>query len=92
MFRAEHIGGPLDGEQVSLTAPRVPELLYYASAPPGMSAITSSGHILVGYDTLDAYWPGVSEYQLDRASSDLRPHPEYEGMELGTAVYVLVDS
>jgi hypothetical protein len=89
MLVCMHRGGPLDGEGVSLTAPHTPERLFYAPAPPGTPAITASGHIIVGYDLLPAPWPGVAKYVLDRDGSELRAHDQYEGMEQGTAVYVL---
>jgi hypothetical protein len=76
---------------VSLAAPGVPERLEYAPAPDRAPPVTPSGYMLVGYDRLPPVsdWPGVVLYVLDREASDLRPHPKYEGMEVGTAVYRL---
>lgn len=95
MFRATHIFGPMAGEanDVSFAAPHVPERLSYAPAPQGISPVTPNGYMLVDVDgatgAREHPWPGQIEYVLDRQRSQLKPHPEYEGMETGMAVYEL---
>jgi hypothetical protein len=84
MFNVEHRLGPLDGLTVSMSAPRVPQRLFYA---PGH--FTANGFLLVGYDSEpEAPWDEQVEYVLDREQSQLRPHGVHEGMEEGSAVYV----
>jgi hypothetical protein len=91
VFRSQYLEGPLDGQAADLGAPIVPTLLFFAPAPDGVPLSTTiGGWLLIGYDKLPAQrFPDVVTYRLDRESSSLRPHPRYDGMELGTAVYVL---
>ena len=96
MIHVTHERGPLDGggNDVSLAAPRTPLRLFYAKAPAGVpnAAITTSGHMLVGYDQPpERDWPGQVEYTLDRERSELRQHRTYDDMEEGTAVFVFVE-
>lgn len=86
MLRAVHIFGPLQGQDMLLTAPReTPERLFYAPAP-----WFPARYILIGTDALPVqWWPDLIEYALDRERSKLTPHPTYSKMEEGTAVYVL---
>ena len=75
---------------VSIAATSVPDVLYYAPAPRDAPNLTPAGYLLVGYNQPpELPWDGQVRYALDREASDLRPHPEYEGMEEGQAVYVL---
>jgi hypothetical protein len=92
MMALTHIGGPLEGEALSIAAPATPRRLFYAPAPDGVpSPFQQAGYILVGYDQAPVKpWPGQVEYRLDRELSELHPHPEYDGMEQGTAAYVVV--
>lgn len=93
MFRAVHVRGPLAGEDndVGMSAPYVPERLWYAPAPAGVHTPTPAGYMLVGWDRApELAWPGQVEYALDREHSQLYPHERYEDMREGTAVYVLV--
>jgi hypothetical protein len=77
-----------NGNDVSMSAPRVPERLFYAPAPDRAPPVTPNGYMLVGYGQVpEVPWPGQVEYRLVRARSDLRPHPDYDGMEEGVAVY-----
>lgn len=81
-----------DANDVGLAARRVPGRLFYAPAPQGVPAVSASGYFLVGYDDApERDWPGQVEYVLARERSTLRPHAQHgdEGMEEGTAVYVL---
>jgi hypothetical protein len=92
MLRATHVGGPMDGaaNDVSLAAPATPERIYYAPAGAGMPGVTPNGYLIVGYErSPPGPWRGMVAYALDRERSELRPHPQYDGMEQGTAVYVL---
>jgi hypothetical protein len=94
MFVARHLGGPMGGRDgdMSITAPRTPERLFYAPVPPGVRAPSSKGYMLVGYDQPpERAWAGQVEYQLDRDASELAPHPEYDEMQTGVAVYVIVE-
>lgn len=90
MLRVHHADGPLAGAEndVSLAAPRTPRRLQYAPAPEG-EAITAAGYFLIGYDDdlLVGPYRGLVVYELDRNASQLQPHPEYDGMEEGDAVY-----
>lgn len=88
---ATHIFGPLADCDVSMSAPRTPGRLFYAPAPDGVPGpFRVNNYLLVGYDQPpEDPWPGQVEYVLDRDRSELRPHPQYDGMEEGTAVYVL---
>jgi hypothetical protein len=95
VLRCHHADGPLAGEanDVSLASPRTPRRLQWAPAPTPAAAITPAGYFVVGYDDelvdddlLDEL-PGTVTYELDRAASRLRAHPEYDGMEQGVAVY-----
>lgn len=92
MFRATHIGGPLDGpgNDVNLAAPRVPTVLRYAPGPPNVGKITAVGYIVVGVDEEpQPPWPDQVTYALARERSSLEPHPTYpDEMEVGTAVYI----
>lgn len=89
MFRATHCGGPLDGNDVDMSARTVPVRLFYAPAPDGVpDHVTASGYMLVGYDQApEASWPGQVEYALDPDASELRPHHAYDDMQEGTAVF-----
>lgn len=92
MFRATHIGGPLAGSEndVSMASPRVMDKTFWVKAPTPEQAITAAGYILIGYEPAPeplVPFEGQIAYALDRGASDLYDHPEYEGMEIGTAVY-----
>jgi hypothetical protein len=95
MLRCHHADGPLAGEEndVSLASPRTPRRLQWAPAPTPAAAITPAGYFMVGYDDdlvgdeLLNELPDIVTYELDRAASTLAPHPEYDGMEEGVAVY-----
>lgn len=90
MFRARHIGGPLDGDgnDVALAAPVTPSTLIYA--PCAGSTVTKAGYVIVGFDGNPAtYGPGAVRYVIDRDLSDLRQHDTYPEMEEGVAVYVI---
>jgi hypothetical protein len=100
MMRAKHLDGPMAGEHhdVSLSAPSVPEEIWYGKVPGGsddqFSGLTPAGYVLVGFKPgfpPRGGWPGLAHYRLDRERSQLTPHPQYDGMEQGTAVYVHVD-
>lgn len=89
MFRACHMDGPLKGQDFDIGAPTTPKRTFWA--PIGGSR-PQRWH-MVGFEgQLPAIeWAGMVEYALDRGKSKLTPHPEYEGMEEGTAVYFLAE-
>ena len=67
----------------------MPTVLHYAPAPDGIPThSTVNGWLLIGYDQLAPVAQGAVTYRLARERSRLRPHPLYERMEQGTAVYV----
>jgi hypothetical protein len=44
--------------------------------------------MLVAWDQPPEHnWPGQIAYVLDAGASDLRQHPDYEDMAIGTAIY-----
>lgn len=95
MFRATHIGGPMDGpaNDVHMAADAVPEAIFYAKCPVP-TAPFPNGYMGVGYGEAmrpDVPWPGQVEYALDREASGLEPHEQYPKMETGVAVYRLVE-
>lgn len=91
MFRAVFLNGPLEGAaDVDISAPSVPERLFFTPAPAELEWTIAKGHLLVGYDQApETPWPGQLEYRLDRGRSELRAHSMYEGQEEGLACYAL---
>jgi hypothetical protein len=84
MMRLQMTGGPFDGVCLAMSAPYTPERIYLVPSPdPKLPAM------LVGTDRLvpGPLFSDAVEYRLDRAACDLRDHPEYDGMEIGDAVY-----
>ena len=90
MFELVLRGGPVDGYQSGVAAPRVPARLYFGEVPEGMTqqSFAHNGFMLVAWDQPPEYaWPGQIAYVLDTDASDLRPHPDYDDMATGTAIY-----
>jgi len=85
--------GPLGGVQFAIGARNTPDLIYVAPTPEGVTGPIDGEWMLVGTDLIppEHPWPGQIAYELDRIASLLRPHPTYEGMEEGTAIYAWVD-
>jgi hypothetical protein len=88
MLIFHHEGGPMADFDLSIAAPYTPARLYYGPAKTALAG----GMVLIGTDAMppDPAWQNVVAYELDRGRSQLEPHPEHEGMEVGTAVYVHV--
>lgn len=95
MFTARMLDGPMDGQEMEMAAPHIPERLYYAPSPYGVAAVSPNGYMLVDVDgragSLDHPWPKQIAYRLDREQSNLHPHDLYKRMEVGTAVYTYVE-
>lgn len=93
MIQLTHIFGPMSGVGIAMAAPRVPGRIFYA--PVRDAGPFGAGYIMVEFDRVpEVPWPGQVEYVLDRERSRLEPHELYgaEGMEQGTAVYMLAAS
>lgn len=80
MIEAHLIGGPFTGVILAVASPYTPNELHVVMG--------AEGPVIVGTDRLTAgpvY--SASVYELDRDSSELRPHPTYPGMEEGAGLY-----
>lgn len=86
MMRFTFKGGVFDGHRLGIAAPYTPRAVWLVKAPPPAAQLEV---LLVGTERLPPgpMFPDAVEYRLDRDASDLRPHPQYEGMEIGEAVY-----
>jgi hypothetical protein len=80
MIEAHLVGGPFTGVTLGVGSPYTPRELHLVMGP--------QGPLIVGTDRLvpDGVY-AAAVYELERDSSELRPHPTYPGMEEGAALY-----
>lgn len=85
-MRLHFHGGKFDGCKLNVAAPYVPTKLYVVKAPPPATQLEV---LIVGTERTapGPMFPDAIEYTLDREASNLRDHPEFEGMEIGDAEY-----
>lgn len=75
-------GGGADGFTAMLGSPYTPDTLNVA--------LVNGAWSVIGTNRIPPKLPLSDRhllYRLDRAASELRPHPAHAGMEVGTATY-----